>query len=130
MSKNWNDYDECILWVNPPFSWWEQVAVKVMTTTSRCVSCVPDWGQDYLYDMLACAVKKFYIPSGSRVFQLKGKACGPLKWGLWILVNEGVRRVLPRRSLIIEDVTVIPLNEKKGPSSSAKRRMRRRRLEG
>ena len=130
MGKQWDQYDKHTLWVNPPFSTWERVATKVMTAAARCVCCVPDWGQDYLHDMLTCAVKKFYIPSGSRIFEHKGRPCGPTKWGVWILVMEGIRQPLPQRSLIIENVTVLPLNKKKGPSSSAKRRARRRRVQG
>ena len=45
----------------------------------RCVACVPDWGEDFVEDLLKIAVKKFYIPSGSSVFELDGVSAGPTK---------------------------------------------------
>ena len=126
LQQDWSRCVSSFLWLNPPFSLWDIVARKILESAVWCIACVPDWGENYVDDLLSVTVNKFYIPSGSMVFELDGVPVGPTQWGLWILEIHKKRR--PREVWnLYKNVTIIPLNKKGVDRISKSKRGRNRR---
>ena len=119
---DWCD-SSVIHWTNPPYSMWESVASRIVLSSGEFICLIPDWGQRWLDTLLSLAVK-YYVPSGTALFQLDNRRMAPTLWGCWLL------HIPPRPRLQAAShhpVTVLPWNLKS--SHSKKRRERARRVE-
>lgn len=118
------------LWLNPPFSKWPSLISRVLGCEARCVCMIPDWGQEYILQLLEVAATKGYIPSGSPIFERFGAGrCAPTRWGLWILVICAIRKKVPREEWF-SSTTILPYNRAGSLLTTArKRRLRRQTLE-
>ena len=112
-----------VLWINPPYSQWKEVAERVKNSKSRCVCLVPNWGKEYEDQLLSVARGRWYIPSGTALFQLDGVRVCPTRWGCWLIeIDAGQRRPCgPGEEL--KNVTVLAWN-RSDKSVGRKRRER------
>ena len=109
-----------VSWVNPPFSIWAEVAQRIVLAKDGHFAClVPDWGSVWIGSLLQIATK-YYIPSGTSLFQLDGTRSRPMVWGCWLLhIKPGLRPLVAE----LENVTILAWNRVK--SVGQKRRERK-----
>lgn len=99
-----------VLWMNPPYSRWDDYAKNVLATKALCVCLVPDWGQPCIPLLLDQSEIKAYIPAGATVFEKPdGSRCPPTRWGMWLMVLLRERRLQPPERRYT-GVVVLPLN--------------------
>ena len=105
-----------VSWVNPPFSLWAEIAQRIVLAQDGHFICLlPDWGQVWAVSLLQIATK-FYIPSGTSLFQLDGVRSRPITWGCWLLhIKPGPRPLVAE----LENVTILAWN--RGTSRRQKR---------
>ena len=125
-TADWGELQK-VLWINPPFSLWRETALQVQSSKSRCVCLVPDWGKDYEHDLLTVAIGRWYIPSGTPLFQLDGQRSQPTRWGCWLLdIPQAPRPVIPKKEMC--KVTILSWNKSEVKSAGKKRRERAARV--
>ena len=86
LKTEWGD-DIC--WVNPPFSMWASVAKKVMKTSCWSICIVPEWNCAWAEALKKMASRRLLIQRGSRLFEVDGVRCPPIKWDCWVLFVQG-----------------------------------------
>ena len=72
-------------WWNPPFSRLQDAVVKILVDDAQGVFIAPDWKGDWLSLLLKIAKKRMYWEAGTQVFELDGKDCGPVRWGVHVI---------------------------------------------
>ena len=85
---------EMVLWSNPPWSLWPQVAIKIGCTPFRVVCIAPGWSSDWLRLLLSLAVQKIYFEVGCRFFKVDNKTCKGIRWPLWALMVHSAADVV------------------------------------
>lgn len=86
MQQSWQGE---LLWLNPPWTMWPQVTSKVEESGARCVAIFPAWSKAWVNKLLMLATKIIYFESGTRIFQLYGKAVPGIRWGLYAVYILG-----------------------------------------
>lgn len=116
------DVEDCVRWCNPPFSMWESVAARIQRSLGQFVCLVPDWGQCWLRGLVGVSKRRWYIPSGTALFQLDGVKVGPTRWGCWLIVVLAGQRLSCEAGREFEQVTLLQWNP--AVSTGQKRRAR------
>lgn len=124
-SEDW-DRAEHIQWFNPPFTIWKLVVQRVVDARRTYHVCLgPDWGQLWARRLLEVSLARWYIPSGSALFELNGKKMPPTRWGTWIIMVGPRAAGFKNTEEIMWQAQLLPWNEKK-LTTAAKRRERQR----
>ena len=118
----WNEPGK-IFRCNPPFTQWREVAIKVQASSSQFVCLIPDWGQNWISDLLQLSDRKCYLPARSCLFELDAKRVGPTRWGCWLLFIPEMPRKVGLGTEAFMNVEILPWNQV-GQSRSGKRRER------
>jgi hypothetical protein len=116
-------------WVNPPFSCLERVMLMILRSVGRVVCLIPDWGKTTkaVEPVLRVAEAKWYIPSGSRLFEGHyGPNLGATRWGCWLILIEAGQRWEDAAADPYQNVTFLPWN--RTGASRALRQQERDRL--
>lgn len=89
MKQPWSDQE--VLWMNPPWSLWPQVAQRIQTTRCYVIGVLPAWdGRFWVQELLKMAFKVVYLERGSKVFELGGKVMGGVKWGVYVVFIQNM----------------------------------------
>ncbi len=85
----------------------------IMSSIGRIICLIPDWGQAAVVPVLRVACGKWYIPSGSSLFEGHYRPdLPPTRWGCWLIeIERGPRE--PMASDPYQNVTVLPWNQKR-----------------
>ena len=87
LQQRWDPTE--VLWLNPPWSLWPQVAAKLLGSTCTAVCVLPAWRKQWVRDLVHTATRRLYIDIGTRLFQRQGKKCAGVQWGVWVLRIDG-----------------------------------------
>lgn len=87
LQTNWPQ--DVVLWCNPPWSLWPAVVDKIYQQQARVICIAPAWTSLWLTKLLQIAVKKLYFPKGEKFFELLGRPCKGLRWGVWAVLADG-----------------------------------------
>ena len=69
------------LWMNPPYSRLPEVVDKIKSDQAHGVLVVPNWRQRRWYKRAeSIRLADLWFPTGTKVFELKGKACKGTLW--------------------------------------------------
>ena len=78
------------LWVNPPFSRYNEVMDKVIADKAHILAVMPVWADRAWYKramaMMECS---WVVPAGSPVFYMPGQAVGPTRWPVMFATLRG-----------------------------------------
>ena len=106
-----------VMWCNPPWSIWPEVAEKILGCGCRCIGVLPAWhSKVWVQKLLKAAVKTIYFEVGSRIFELSGRPVGGIRWGLYVLLVDNLKdhvpcaQVLPVGSIPVHSIgPVLPV---------------------
>ena len=97
-----------VMWVNPPWKMWPQVAEKVMSSECMVICILPAWSKPWVQQLVGAADRKVYFESGVRMFEVEGKPVPNTLWGVWALrINRGPRRRADKTN-VIEGCVFVP----------------------
>ena len=91
LKQDWDP--EEVLWVNPPWRIWPEVAEKLMVSGNAAICVLPAWSKPWVHKILCAATKRLYVEAGTRLFVKEGKKQASTLWGVWVVrLDKGVRR--------------------------------------
>ena len=74
-----------LLWMNPPFSKFEEVVNKIEAEGPECLLLVPNWpSAPWFKKVQDLSAKAHFFPAGSRLFETDEGKAGPTRWGTWV----------------------------------------------
>lgn len=77
------------IWLNPPYSSLDRVFAKFVADRAVAVAILPDWRAQEWWKLIQPFIKSRYLyPCGTRVFQVNGQVCPPIKWGVWAYIVD------------------------------------------
>ena len=89
-NRNWGD--EPLLWINPPFSFLDQVVNKIRQDKAKAVLVMPEWEDHTFFESVQpLIVRRYLFPKGTRVFEQKSGAMPGIRWPLCIAFVDGNR---------------------------------------
>ena len=81
-----------ILWVNPPWSLWPQVADKLLASECTAICVLPAWCVEWVRRVVHTAVRRVYIERGTRLYERFDRKCPGTRWGTWVVRVDGKAR--------------------------------------
>jgi len=92
-------WKEKMLWLNPPWTKYDQAAEKLLKDGGKAIRICPGWPYRAFFRKLMCASYRMMgSPEGTRVFEHVTRNVRPVKWPVLVLVVDGTRPP-PRRML-------------------------------
>ena len=76
------------LWMNPPWSLWPHVVDKLEKSDCTVITIVPAWSKHWIQRLRALSTSFMYFEKGTNFFELHGRPCAGIKWGVWALLIE------------------------------------------
>ena len=99
LSKVWGE-DE-VLWMNPPWSLWPEVAKKISESRCEVVCVCPAWSKEWVQQVVGMASKRIYFEKGVRMFEVDGRPAPNTLWGVWALrIKAGPRKTCDKEAVI------------------------------
>jgi hypothetical protein len=106
LTKNWCQGE--VLWFNPPWRLWPQVAEKLLQSTCEAVCVMPAWCKTWMQNLLRAANKRMYFEAGNRIFEIFGRPAPNTRWGVWALYFPSGDRILQDKERVFSDCIFIP----------------------
>ena len=106
MSQNWLEGE--ILWFNPPWRLWPEVAQKLLASTCEAVCVLPAWSKSWMQELLRAADRRIFFEAGNRIFELFGKPAPNTRWGVWALRIPPGPRVLQDKEKVFDTCIFVP----------------------
>lgn len=99
LKVRWPDHQ--VMWLNPPWSLFPQVADKVQEEQVTCIIICPAWhSKAWVQQLLKLTQRVMYFEAGSRLFEFGGRTVPGTRWGTYamyipgkILIDQGVQQV-------------------------------------
>jgi hypothetical protein len=97
-AKHWSGYNTVdwkndlrpLLWINPPFSRFDEVVHKIVTDNVWAVVICPFWGQKpWFKELMRYAYRRYYYKAGIYIFENTGAT----RWGVWALLVDGAHAI-------------------------------------
>ena len=86
---SWKDI---MMWVNPPYSKWNEVLNKVQEDKARILAVIPVWPDRIFFKRAMAMVEaSWVVPAGRHVFFLPGHQVGPTRWPVMFGLMNGDR---------------------------------------
>lgn len=82
------EWEHMTAWIHPPWRLWPVVLEKLLQSRCTAVCVAPAWREEWVQRLISRATRKQFYPAGMKFFELHGKVCKPLKWGVWIALLE------------------------------------------
>lgn len=80
MTRSWRSSGG-VLWMNPPFSMLQQVALKLHADEAHAIVTIPVWPwQPWYNDIMNMKVMSVKYPKASEIFETPGMICPPTRW--------------------------------------------------
>ena len=106
MSHEWLEGE--ILWVNPPWRLWPEVAQKLLSSKCEAVCVLPAWSKPWMQELLRAADRRLYFEAGCRIFETQGKPAPSTKWAVWALHIPPGPRKLQDKDRIFDSCIFVP----------------------
>jgi len=81
LAQVWADAE--VMWINPPWRLWPEVAEKILASKCGAVCILPAWSKDWVQKLCGAASKRYYFEAGVRMFEIEGKPVPNTLWGVW-----------------------------------------------
>ena len=106
LTKSWNEGE--VLWMNPPWRLWPEVAAKLLASTCEAVCVLPAWAKPWTQSLVQVASRWLYFEAGVRMFEVDGRAASNTRWGVWALLVRAGPRKLQGKDMVIKECVFIP----------------------
>ena len=104
--QDWNP--EEVLWINPPWRLWPQVAKKLLESGCSAICVIPAWSKPWVRELLCTATKRLHVEQGTRLFIHNGRKSPSTLWGVWVVrIDKNVRSPVDKTQAF-GDVVFLP----------------------